>query len=278
MICNGKILDLSTPAVMGILNLTPDSFYDGGMNSGKQWEQNVEVMIAEGADIIDIGAVSTRPGSLPVDETEEIGRMLKPFRKIRKNFPDVILSIDTYRSETAKIMLEEGADMINDISGGTFDPLIFDIIRKYNVPVIIMHILGTPRNMQVNPEYKDVVKEVGQFLMDQAEKLISQGHYDIILDPGFGFGKSTLHNYELLENLETLTNTKFPVLVGISRKSMINKILGTTPATALNGTTVLNTIALLKGASILRVHDVKEARQAIRLVSVLKDVKKGTPE
>ncbi|MBU2651577.1 MAG: dihydropteroate synthase [Bacteroidetes bacterium] len=278
MICNGKILDLSTPAVMGILNLTPDSFFDGGMNTDNRWEHHVDAMIHEGADIIDIGGVSTRPGSLPVAEKEEISRLLQPFRKIRKNFPDAILSIDTYRSETARVLLEEGADMINDISGGTFDPLIFHTIRKYNVPVIIMHILGTPRNMQDNPEYKDVVKEVRQFLMEQAGKLINQGHTDIILDPGIGFGKSIRHNFELLENLDSITNTKFPVLVGISRKSMINKILGTTPETALNGTTVLNTIALLKGASILRVHDVKEARQTIRLVSALQDVKKGTPE
>ena len=270
---NGKIMDFSKPRVMGILNITPDSFYNGsreswgpgGMEAGK-WRAKVEQMVSEGAYIIDIGAVSTRPGAAEVSAEEENRRLMPVLKDIRKEFPDVILSIDTFRAEIAGIAAGEGADMINDISGGTFDPLMLSAIVHLGIPYIIMHIRGTPATMQVNPVYEDVVKEVGSFLLGQARKLHEAGHVQVILDPGFGFGKTVDQNFHLLENLDRLVASGYPVLAGLSRKSMINHVLQIKPDDALNGTTVLNTIALLKGASILRVHDVKEAVEAINLV------------
>jgi dihydropteroate synthase len=269
---NGKIMDFTMQRVMGILNVTPDSFYDG-KTVGRYDDKTVglyggmtELMIREGAYIIDIGAVSTRPGALEVSFDEEKRRLIPVLKEIRKEYPEIIISIDTYRAEIANIAASEGADMINDISGGTFDPLMLSTIAHLNIPYIIMHIQGTPSTMQVNPVYDDVVKEVTGFLFGQARKLRESGHEKVIIDPGFGFGKTVEHNYMLLENLESIVATGYPVLAGLSRKSMINRVLQIKPEDALNGTTVLNTIALLKGASILRVHDVKQAVEAVRLV------------
>jgi len=233
------------------------------------WMQKVEQMVREGAYIIDIGAVSTRPGAAEVSIVEEKRRLLPVLKEIRKEYPGLIISVDTYRAEIANIAAAEGADMINDISGGTFDPLMKSAIVHLDIPYIIMHIQGSPSTMQVNPVYQDVVKEVSAFLLGQARKLLESGHDMVILDPGFGFGKTVDHNYLLLENLDSLVGTGYPILAGLSRKSMINRVLKIKPEDALNGTTVLNTIALFKGASILRVHDVKEAMEAVKLVEMV---------
>jgi len=237
--------------------------------TGGEVRAKVDQMLAEGASIIDIGAVSTRPGAAEVSAEEEKRRLMPVLIEIRKKYPEIIISIDTYRSEIAKMAAGEGADMINDISGGTFDTEMIPTMIDLNIPYVIMHIQGTPGNMQVNPVYKDVIEEVFSFLLHQAKRLEAGGHHKIILDPGFGFGKTVEHNYSLLNNLDRLTATGYPVLAGLSRKSMINRVLGTRPEEALNGTTVLNTIALLKGASILRVHDVKEALETIKLTKKL---------
>jgi dihydropteroate synthase len=266
---NGKVMDFNRPRVMGILNVTPDSFYDGGVGAWRHGVGDAGKMVEEGAYIIDIGAVSTRPRAAEVDIEEEKRRLIPVLRHIRKEFPGIIISIDTYRAEIANIAAGEGADMINDISGGTFDPLMMTAIAHLKIPYIIMHIQGTPSTMQLNPVYKDVVKEVGGFLTGQAHKLRESGHVKVIIDPGFGFGKSVEHNYLLLQNLDRLVATGYPVLAGLSRKSMINRVLSIKPDKALNGTTVLNTLALLKGAAILRVHDVKEAVEAVRLVEMV---------
>ncbi|MBW6461073.1 MAG: dihydropteroate synthase, partial [Bacteroidales bacterium] len=225
-----------------------------------------EQMLEDGAYIIDIGAVSTRPGAAEVSVEEEKRRLMPPLKEIRKSFPELIISVDTYRAEIARMAAGEGADMINDISGGTFDPEMIPLVSELGIPYVIMHIQGTPQNMQVNPQYQNVTEEVFAFLLQQARKLESTGHKKIILDPGFGFGKTVDHNYTLLSHLDWLTANGYTVLAGLSRKSMINKVLGIKPQHALNGTTVLNTIALLKGVSILRVHDVKEALEAVELV------------
>ena len=266
---NGKIMDFTSPKVMGIVNVTPDSFYDGGMEAWRHGGMEAGKMIAEGAYIIDIGAVSTRPGAPEVSAQEEKRRLVPVLKEVRRAYPDIIISIDTFRAEIAKITAAEGADIINDISGGTFDPLMFSAIVHLNIPYIIMHIQGTPAIMQLNPAYEDVVNEVTGFLMGQARKLRDSGHDKVILDPGFGFGKTVEHNYLLLQNLEDLVTAGYPVLAGLSRKSMINRVLNIKPENALNGTTVLNTIALLKGASILRVHDVREAMEAVKLINEL---------
>lgn len=264
---NGKRMDFSRPRVMGILNITHDSFYDGGKGEEGKRREKVEQMVSEGAYIIDIGAVSTRPGAAEVSVEEEKRRLIPVLKEIRTAYQGIILSVDTYRAEIAKIAAGEGADMINDISGGTFDPRMIPFVAEIQIPYIIMHIQGTPSTMQLNPVYEDVVKEVGSFLLEQARKLRKSGHDQIILDPGFGFGKTVDHNFRLLENLDGLVAAGYPVLAGLSRKSMINRVLQIKPEEALNGTTVLNTIALLKGASILRVHDVKPAVEAVQLVN-----------
>lgn len=262
-----EALDLSSPKVMGILNLTPDSFYDGGhYHLLRPAIKQAEKMIAEGASIIDIGAFSTRPYAKEVGEAEEWKRMEKVLTEIRSIFPDIIISVDTYRSKIAEMAIEKGADMINDISGGRFDHQMFSVIAKHRVPYIMMHILGTPQTMQQNPFYENVGREVDQFLLNQVEKLERFGvNENIVLDPGFGFGKTVDHNYQLLHGLKRLTRHGFPVLAGVSRKSMINKVLDITPENALNGTTALHMLALINGALILRVHDVKEALETIRL-------------
>jgi len=269
-----KKLDLILPKVMGILNLTPDSFYDGGVyKSEKEFLSKVETMQKDGVDIIDIGAVSTRPGAAEVSETEEIQRLLPTIKKISSAFPDVIISVDTYRSEVARLSINEGAHIINDISGGTFDDQMAQTIAELKVPYILMHIQGSPKNMQNNPAYENVTRDIIKFFEKQLKTLNAlQVHNNIILDPGFGFGKNLSHNYELLKNLEKIRFLGYPVLAGVSRKSMINKVLETAPKNALNGTTVVNTIALLNGANILRVHDVKAAKEAIKIYTYYKSV------
>ncbi len=271
---NNKTINFQKPLVMGILNLTPDSFYDGGLYSGeKDILSKVEQMLGEGADIIDIGAVSTRPEANDVSLEDETKRLIPAIRKISQEFPDAILSIDTYRSVVAKQAIVAGAHIINDISGGVFDPEMFTTIAQLKVPYILMHIKGTPKNMQQNPQYSDVVKEIAMFLKQQLFKLKELGVTEnIILDPGFGFGKSLEDNYSLLRDLSSFKDFGCPLLVGISRKSMINKVLGAKPSEALNGTTVIHTLALLNGASILRVHDVKEAVEAVKLMEVYKEI------
>jgi dihydropteroate synthase len=269
--CAGKLLDLRHPVVMGILNLTPDSFYDGGYYPSMHEQlKQVEKMLDEGAAIIDIGAVSTRPGAGYVDEEVETSRLLPALSAIKKAFPDTIVSVDTFRSGVAGKVIENGAGMINDIYGGRFDPGIFSTVQSSEIPYIMMHMQGDPENMQLSPHYQDIIKEITSFFHDQILKF-STGFNQIILDPGFGFGKTVEHNFQVLNSFEKFKALGFPLMAGFSRKSMINRILHTSPAAALNGTTVLNTIALLKGADILRVHDVKEAVQAIALVSAMKE-------
>jgi dihydropteroate synthase len=251
---------------MGVLNLTPDSFFDGNLYPGlKERLDRVEKMIVEGAAIIDIGAVSTRPGAEAVSEQEELDRLVPLLDEVIRHFPGVVVSVDTFRSSVAKVCIDRGAGMINDIYGGRYDDGMISLFSSNNVAYVLMHMQGTPENMQRKPHYVDVVGEVDIFFRNQLEKFHS-GFNQIILDPGFGFGKSVDHNFTLLSHLDHFTAMGFPVLAGLSRKSMINKVLNTQPGEALNGTTVLNTIALLKGASILRVHDVREAAEAVKLV------------
>lgn len=268
---NGKQLGFEKPQVMAIVNITPDSFYDGGkFSSITDIIKDVERKIAAGASIIDIGAVSSKPNAKAVSVKDELIRLQKPFELIRKEFPKTLLSVDTYLSEVAQFALESGADLINDISGGNLDNNMFDVIAKYQVPYIIMHMQGTPQNMQHNPEYNSVSSDIYELLEQKVKLCESKNITKLIIDVGFGFGKTVEHNYQLLKDLKLFTNLKYPVLAGLSRKSMINKVIHTLPENALNGTTVLNTIALLNGANILRVHDVKEAKQAIDLCGYYK--------
>ncbi|MEO8759669.1 MAG: dihydropteroate synthase, partial [Bacteroidia bacterium] len=262
------VISLKTPVVMGILNLTPDSFYDGGtLLSEKDLLTKAEKHIKEGAGIIDIGAVSTKPNATEVSEEEELDRLLPALILLRKTFPAIFISIDTFRSKVAKAAANEGADIINDISGGTFDVEMFEVAGKLNLPYILMHTQGTPQTMQQNPQYKNVVTDVFNVFEQQIKAAKQSGIQQLILDVGFGFGKNLEHNYQLLSQLKKFEELGFPLLVGISRKGMIHKPLLITPQEALNGTTVINTLALLNGANILRVHDVKEAMQAIQLVN-----------
>ena len=263
--------DLSSPVVMGILNVTPDSFFDGGKYvSEKAVLQRVEEMLDEGAAIIDIGGSSTRPGAAKVSRDEEWKRIGPLLIAVRKNFGDACLSVDTYYSLLAERALDLGADMINDISGGTFDPGMPVLIGKRNVPYVIMHIQGKPGNMQQDPQYEDVVEDIASYFEERINTFTQHGANRLILDPGFGFGKTLAHNYALLNKLERFKAFAYPVLAGISRKSMIDRVIGGSPADALNGTSVLNTIALLNGANILRVHDVREAVEAVKLVGSVK--------
>lgn len=264
-------LDFSVPVVMGILNVTPDSFYDGGKYvSEVKVIERIHQIVEEGAGIIDVGAYSTRPGAAFVDEKEELGRLSWAVELIRKYYPEVAVSIDTFRAKVAEeIITCLGPVIVNDISGGTMDDGMFEMVAKTGVPYMMMHIQGTPQTMQKNPVYQDVVAEVRDFFTERIEKLNALGFDNIILDPGFGFGKTLAHNYELMNHMEIYQELGYPVLVGISRKTMIYKLLGGTAQDALNGTTVLNTIALMKGANILRVHDVKEAREAVILLTTM---------
>lgn len=264
-------LDLSTPVVMGILNVTPDSFYDGGKYTTETAViRRIHQIVEEGAGIIDVGAYSTRPGAAFVDEQEELGRLSWAVELVRKYYPNLPVSIDTFRAGVAREIVScLGEVIVNDISGGTLDENMFDFVAETGVPYIMMHIQGTPQTMQQNPVYEDVVREVWQFLTERIAVLNAKGFDNIILDPGFGFGKTLAHNYELMSGMDTYQDLDYPLLVGISRKTMIYKLLGGTAQDALNGTTVLNTIALLKGANILRVHDVKEAVETVRIVQQL---------
>ncbi|PLX22836.1 MAG: dihydropteroate synthase [Marinilabiliales bacterium] len=266
--CGGELFDLSEPKVMGILNVTSDSFFDGGKyNSQNQILSQVNKMISEGCDIIDIGAYSSRPGALNISANDEINRLLPVLEIIRNDFPDIIISVDTFRSQVAKKVIQDyKVDIINDISAGELDEKMFELIAELNVPYIMMHMQGTPQNMQKNPNYVNVVKEVMDYFSSKLQKLKLLGATDVILDPGFGFGKTLDHNYQLLKYLEDFKIFDLPILAGVSRKSMINKVLEINPEEALNGTSVLHTLALLGGANILRVHDVKEAKETIQLV------------
>lgn len=264
--CKGRVIDLSTPKVMGILNVTPDSFHDGGRYTDIQDAlYQAEKMLIDGASIIDIGGQSTRPGAEDVGVKEELNRTLPIIEALVKQFPDIIISIDTYRATVAKAAVNAGAGIINDVSAGDDDVDMFSTVAALQVPYIMMHKQGNPQTMQQNPEYKDVVQEVVGYFIAKTNQLKKLGVHDVIIDPGFGFGKTVEHNYSLLKHLPDFAIFDMPILAGVSRKSMINKVLGTQPENALNGTTAVNTMALLNGAKILRVHDVKEAMQAIKL-------------
>ena len=262
------ILSYDSPKIMGILNVTPDSFFDGGAyNSEAKIHERISQMLAEGADIIDIGAYSTRPGAAEVSEQEEISRLRKALNIIAKDFPTINISIDTFRVAVVKAVYEEfGEFMVNDISGGCFDGEMFRYVGEKQLPYVCMHMQGTPQTMQIQPHYDDVVKEILQFFKEKIAIAKECGISQFIVDPGFGFGKTVEQNYELMKHLQKFVDLQYPVLVGISRKSMIRAALNCTTDEALNGTTVLNTIALQKGAHIIRVHDVKAAKEALTLV------------
>ncbi len=264
----GRLLDLSEPQVMGILNVTPDSFYSASrMETEEAIRKRVRQILDEGGTMIDVGAYSSRPGADDVSEEEEMTRLRRGLKVVRDEAPDVAVSVDTFRSNVAQMAVEElGADIVNDISGGELDEKMFQTVARMGVPYILMHIKGTPQTMQQAPSYNDLMKEVMLYFAEKIQQLRDLGQKDIILDPGYGFGKTLDDNYELLRHQEMLRVFELPLLVGVSRKSMIYKLLGCTPEEALNGTTVLNTIALQKGTNILRVHDVKAAVEAVKLI------------
>ena len=264
--CRGKIIDLSTPKVMGILNLTPDSFYDGGkLANDEAILMHVEKMLKDGADIIDIGGMSSRPGAEIISEEEELSRLLPVTQNILQRFRNAIISVDTIRASVAAETLKAGVHIINDISGGRYDEQMLTTVAQYKAPFIVMHMQGTPNRMQDNPVYENVVTEVYDFFAERINACKQAGIMDIILDPGFGFGKTVVHNYTLLRNLQYFSHLHLPLMTGASRKSMICKVLGVNPDKALNGTTAVNTLSLLNGANILRVHDVKEAREVVKI-------------
>lgn len=269
----GKLVDLQRPWVMGILNVTPDSFYADSrtpMSEPERIAQRVRQMLAEGADVIDVGAYSSRPGADDISPMEEMRRLEVALTAVREVFPEIYVSVDTFRSEVAHQCVEHfGVDMINDISGGVLDRAMPKVVARLGVPYIIMHMKGNPETMQTSPEYQDVLAEVLEFLARQQQRFFDAGGKDVIIDPGFGFGKTLLHNYRLMDRLEDFHELHAPLLVGVSRKSMIYKLLETTPQEALNGTTVLHTIAMMKGAHILRVHDVQAAVEARTLVETM---------
>lgn len=265
--CKGRLFVIEKPIVMGIINITPDSFYSGSRIENKESIlSKAEQMLNEGATILDIGGQSTRPGSTRLSANEELERVLPAIQLIKQQFPECFISIDTYQSTVAKEAVAAGADMVNDISAGTMDEQMISTVAALNVPYIAMHMQGTPETMQQNPAYENVTKEVLDYFIKKTEQCLEAGIKDIIIDPGFGFCKTIAHNFQLLKELEVFQILKHPLLVGLSRKSTIYKTLGITAEEALNGTTVLNTIALQKGTAILRVHDVKEAAEAISLV------------
>ena len=272
--CNGKLIGLRTPKIMGILNLTPDSFYDGGRyNSEKEILLQTEKMINEGSTFIDIGGYSSRPGAKHISEKEELSRIVPVIEILIKHFPNILISIDTFRSEVAKQSIDSGACMINDISAGSLDKSMFETVARLQVPYIMMHMKGTPQNMQKNANYDNLIKDIIYFFSKKVNELRELGLNDIVLDVGFGFSKTLDQNYELLQNLNLFKNLELPILTGISRKSMLYKLLDITPKEALNSTSVANTIALLQGANILRVHDVKEAMETINIVEKTKLIK-----
>ena len=263
----GKLVDLSTPRVMGILNVTPDSFYDGGhyFRDEAPVLRQVERMLEEGATFIDIGGYSSRPGAEPVSEEEERRRVVQIVATVKQHFPEALVSVDTFRSSVARQAVQAGASLINDITGGEGDEAMFATVAELDVPYVLMHMRGTPQTMQTLTQYKDLVVELIDYFQQKVHILRSLSVKDIILDPGFGFAKTIDQNYTLLSQLDAFRTLGFPLLVGLSRKSTIYRRLGVGPEEALNGTTVLNTVALMKGAAVLRVHDVKEATEAIRL-------------
>ncbi|WP_313579685.1 dihydropteroate synthase [Chishuiella sp.] len=269
--CNGRLIDLNEPKIMGILNTTPDSFFDGGSNESINLVlEKIDKYLNDGADIIDIGGYSTKPNAKVISEQEEIDRTIPFIEAIVKNHPDIILSIDTFRGNVAKKAINAGASIINDVSGWELDDNMFDVIKELNVPYILMHMKGNPETMQEKTSYNDITLEVNEYFSQKIEKLKAAKVNDIILDPGFGFAKNLEQNYELFSKMEALGFNQFPLLVGISRKSMIYKLFNTTAQEALNGTSVLNMVALQKGAKILRVHDVKEAKETLKIYNALK--------
>ena len=268
--CKGQLIDLSTPKVMGILNVTPDSFYDGGrFVSDEKMLSQVEKMLQDGANFIDIGGQSSKPNAAIISVDEELKKVVSAVDLILKNFPETIISIDTFNSKVAQITVENGAAIINDISAGSLDEKMFETIAKLQVPYIMMHMRGTPQTMSKMTNYYDLVKDILFYFSEKVAKARSFGINDLIIDPGFGFAKTLEQNFELLNKLELFQMLELPVLVGISRKSMIYKTLGNLPENALNGTSVLNTISLTKDANILRVHDVKEAVECVKLYNQL---------
>lgn len=268
----GRLLELREPQIMGILNVTPDSIYsDSRTPDEAHITDRVRQMMDEGADMIDIGGYSSRPGADDVTPEEEMDRLRRGLRIVRKLYPEVLVSVDTFRADVARMCIEEeGADIINDISGGMMDRQMFRTVARLGVPYILMHMQGTPDTMQVAPHYDNLRREVMLYFAERIDRLCQMGAKDIIVDPGFGFGKTLEHNYELMNHLEDFAVFNLPLLVGISRKSMIYKLTGGTPQTSLNGTTVLNTISLVKGAHILRVHDVKAAAEAKQIYMAMK--------
>jgi len=266
----GKIFDLSKPKVMGILNITPDSFYNNSRtNSIDEALRKTETFLNDGATFIDIGGYSSRPGAKDISTDEELGRLIPVVEAINKNIPEAIISIDTFRAKVAEETIFAGAHIINDIASGDMDDKMFETVARLQVPYIMMHMQGTPQNMQQNPVYDNVLLDVIDYLAKKIDMLKKLKVHDVIIDPGFGFGKTIEHNYELLNQMQEFKIFKLPVLAGFSRKGMIYKVLKNTAAEALNGTTILNTIALQKGAKILRVHDVKEAAECVKLVEML---------
>lgn len=268
----GRLLELREPQIMGILNVTPDSFYsDSRTPDEAHITERVRQMMDEGADMIDVGGYSSRPGADDVTPEEEMDRLRRGLRIVRKLYPEVPVSVDTFRADVARMCIEEeGADIINDISGGMMDRQMFRTVARLGVPYILMHMQGTPDTMQVAPHYDNLRREVMLYFAERIDRLCQMGAKDIIVDPGFGFGKTLEHNYELMNHLEDFVVFNLPLLVGISRKSMIYKLTSGTPQTSLNGTTVLNTISLVKGAHILRVHDVKAAAEAKQIYMAMK--------
>ena len=274
---NGRLLDLSTPQVMGILNVTPDSFYAGSrMQTETQIATRVEQMLEEGADMIDIGAYSSRPGAADISVQEEMDRLRAGLRIVRRMHPDAIVSVDTFRAAVACMCVEEyGVAIVNDISGGEMDKDMFPTVARLGVPYVLMHMQGTPQNMQQQPHYDSLLGDIFRYFARKVQQLRDLGAKDIVLDPGFGFGKTLEHNYELLAHLEDFRVFGLPLLVGVSRKSMVYNLLGTTPAEALNGTTAVNTVCLMKGTDILRVHDVRQAVEAIKIITKMKETVNG---
>ena len=269
----GRLIDLSTPRVMGIVNVTPDSFYaDSRVQREKEIRQRVRQIVSEGGEMIDVGAYSSRPGADDVSAEKEMERLRMGMRIVREEAPEVAVSVDTFRADVARAAVEEmGADMVNDISGGELDKDMFATVAKLGVPYILMHMKGSPQTMQGEARYDDVAKEVTLYFAEKVQRLRDLGQKDIILDPGYGFAKTVEQNYELLSRQELLKVFELPIMVGVSRKSMVYRLLGNTPQEALNGTTVLNTVALLKGANILRVHDVRECVEAVTIVRKMLD-------
>lgn len=275
---NGKLMDFSSPKVMGILNVTPDSFFaQSRKQTSKEIIERVKQIIDEGASIVDLGAYSSRPNADDVSPKEEMNRLRIALEIIRNEFSDIVVSIDTFRADVARMCVEEyNADIINDIAAGEMDKDMFPTIASLGVPYIIMHMKGTPQNMQDTPKYDNELKEVLYYFSEKVQKLRDLGVKDIIIDPGFGFAKTIEHNYELLNHMEEFQIFDLPILVGVSRKSMIYNLLGTTPQEALNGTTVIDTIALMKGANILRVHDVRQAVENVRIFEKMQECRNKT--